>query len=261
MNSFITGVWYQPTSLIPTWASRGCNTLMGYNYDPATYVVDYPLWKAAAVANGMKYIVQWSAGLLTGADNSDPNLAGVLHVDEPDGIHNTTPGTIIDTYNVIKAALPSKPVYLNVDGRVIPNRPFSDYKCYAYGADVLSSDTHVINFGDGPQNIPQIGVNTDTLIAAGKAAGGVKKYMAILECSDQNLRISNFYKQYPQIAALMRGPTATEMALEVNQVIARAASGVIWFPDRIGVNFEAFDGMNAEQVASMTTLNTMLRNR
>jgi hypothetical protein len=263
-NNFITGVWYQPLSSFATWAARGVNTLFGYADEDQPENTHYPTWKAAAAAHGLKYVVQWidpfhthAQQPLTGADNSDPNLLAVMLPDEPDGAGNRTPGQIIDLAIAIKAVLPSKPIFLNVDGFRTQYRPFNDYRCYFQGADWCSLDYYPLNaFGD-INNTTILGQRVDTIINAGAAAGGQKKYFCALECSDQNARVLDWVQAYPDLKARMRGPTAAEMAQEVDEVIRRPLSGIIWFPDRIGGTF-AFDATNAEQQAAMTSINTML---
>jgi hypothetical protein len=266
-NNFITGVWFQPASSFSKWVGRGVNTLIGYESEGNPNSFYASTWKPAAIAAGLKYIVSWkdprdgshsAPGPLTAADNSDPNLLAVALPDEPNGAANMTPGQVLDMYIQIKNTLPNKPVFLNFDGWQTQYRPFNDLRCYCQGADWIAQDFHILNHGDGPEGIPKLGTVMDKLINAGAAAGGEKKYLSCVECADENLRVQSWVQPYPDVKAKMRGPTAAEMAQEVNTVIARKLAGIFWFADKIGLGFENFDNTTIDQAAAVTSINTML---
>jgi hypothetical protein len=256
------------------WVGRGINCLVGYESEGNT--VSYNTWKAAAVAKGMKYIVQWSGGPLNSSHNSDPNLLAVMLPDEPDGANNLSPGQILDMSNAIRAVLPSKPIFLNLDGVKMQWRPFDDYRCYALAADIISMDMYPLNakgsasYIEGP--IPSgngtgglsLAERVDYMKKFGAAAGGSKQYWCAIECSDQNLKVQAYLHDpanQPQgeiLAAAMRGPTVTEMTREVGAAVKHGCTGLFYFPDKIGVNFEAFDNTPSENASAMTALNTYL---
>jgi hypothetical protein len=56
----------------------------------------------------------------------------------------------------------------------------------------------------------------------------------------------------------MRCPTPDEFENEVNTAIAAGAKGVIYFPQKIGKNWEAFDVTPDDVAARMTAVNVKL---
>lgn len=271
---FPIGVWYQPSSSFSKWVGRGINCLVGYESEGGT--VSYASWKSNAVANGLKYIVQYKNGPLTSADNSDPNLMAVMLPDEPDGAGNLTPGQILDMSNSIRAMLPSKPIFLNLDGVKMQWRPFDDYRCYALAADIISMDMYPLNAKGSPSYIEgpipsgngtgglSLAERVDYMKKFGAAAGGSKQYWCAIESGDQNLKVQAWLHDpanQPQgeiLAAAMRGPTVTELTREVSAAVKHGCNGFFYFPDRIGVNFENFDDTPTENASAMTALNTYL---
>lgn len=275
-QDFPIGVWYQPVSSFPKWQSRGINFLMGYESEGNT--VSYSTWKAAAVAHGMKYIVQLKSqgsaavpGPLSGADNSDPNLLAIILPDEPDGAGNLSPGQILDMYNAAKTMCPSKPVFTNWDGWKTQWRPFNDYRCYAIGSDWIGMDYYPFNRGEANATAPNLGMSMfasrlDFVKQAGGSAGGAKKYFAAIECSDQGMRVQG-WMQDPANAingqlrsAVSRGPTINEMSKQIALAVSKGYNGIFYFPDDIGNGFNGFDSTPTDVANAMTGINDYLRN-
>jgi hypothetical protein len=270
VSNFLIGVWYQPFSSHATWKARGINTLWGYEHEGHT--VTYSTWKAAATAQGLKYIVQWADApggtpYLSGADDSDPNLLAVAMPDEPDG-NGYSVGQILDMSLAAKAALPSKPIAINFAGSSFQSVSFANYRCYAQAADWLGYDDYPCNGHGDPNFCTQ---NTSTgwikeinyLKQMGVAAGGAKRYHTFIECSDQNLKVQSWLhapENQPQgeaLAALMRAPTMQEMGQQVAVAVKNGLTGVFYFPQKIGGSF-VFDNTTSETQDAMKTLNAFL---
>jgi hypothetical protein len=94
------------------------------------------------------------------------------------------------------------------------------------------------------------------------AAG--KPVVMFIECSDQNMRVQD-YLHSPENqpigekrAAAMRAPIPDELEWEVATAMSRGAVGVIYFPQKIGKNWEAFDVTPDDVAARMTAVNLKL---
>ncbi len=246
----LIGVWYQPVSSFAKWKSRGINTLFGYESESGTVSLD--AYCTAAATAGLTVLLQWAPASLSRI-KADPNVIGVINQpDEPDGVGNTPPATMLANYQAIKAQT-SKPVFLNVDGRKMQWLPASTYAAYAQAADALCFDYYVLNYGEPVANFPNLTARAQQL----KAAGNGKPVIAIIECSNQDMAVQAWCAGTP-VAAAMRGPTAAEFQQEVAAALAGGVDGVAYFPDVIGTNFVSFDGVPADVAAAMTAQNAQL---
>ncbi len=247
--NFIIGVWYQPKENFQLWKDRGINTLVGYESNTNTSRAQ---WIAAARAAGLFYIIRpdgTSADFQAGTQ--DPNLlAWEQFPDEPDGAGNTLAAAMSANYTQWKSQS-TKPVFINLDGARFQYSQQSDYQGYIQGGDWIGLDYYIINRGEGPENISKLGDAIDRL-KSWIAAGGVnKKIYVFIESSDQNLKASGYFLNG-------RGPTASEMNQEISIATSHGASGIMYFPDIIGRNFEAYDGTPADVAADMTATNAAL---
>ena len=138
-------------------------------------------------------------------------------------------------------------------------RPPADYQQYILGADVLGFDFYPFNGGWGTNGIATIADRLDKLKAW---TNGQKKIYVFIECSDQNLRVQEWTKQNDAtgtpLSPKMRGPTPAEMQKQVEIAIQHGAAGIIYFPDKIGKGWEAFDGTTPECEITMKQINTRL---
>jgi hypothetical protein len=261
---FTIGIWYQPVDLFDLWASRGINTLFGY--EPGTGVA-YADWKARAAATGMRYLTQWvgrdGGAVLNAADDSDPNLLAVMLPDEPDGAGNLTPGQILDLSLQIRKVLPSKPIFLNIDGWKTQWRPAVDYIAYAAACDWMSLDYYPLNHDGDPAKIAFL---ADRVRFMQQIAGGQKQLFCAIETSNQLLA------EQPWTAAIdpvrgrplrefLRGPTAVEVTEQVATVTRQGLVGIFYFPDVIGTGWVSFDGTPPDIAATITVINRMLVGR
>lgn len=241
---FMIGVWYQPASSLPRWKGMGINTAVGVLIEPNVTAADYVNW---AHVNGL-YVV----GKPAEADAHE-------HVDEPDGAGGVAANDIVTQFKAWKGEPggASKPVLLTLDGwRTQYGQP-DDYAHYCQGADWIAFDYYVINRGEGPDAIKKLGERIDQL----KAWAPGKRILAFIEVSDQDLRISDLGTSTlwgPALAPKMRGPTPDEVGAEVQVCVAHGASGVIYFPQKIGKQWEAHDVMPAEVGTRIALINAKL---
>jgi hypothetical protein len=242
----IVGVWYQPIASFDKWKARGINTLFGYEHEGNSVTRDQ--WTAAAREHGLFYITQASDNLKR--DAADPWLLAWMHKDEPDGAGSLTPQQLAEDYAKFKAA-GDKPVVVVFDGHKMQWRPESDYADYARAADWLLHDFYPLNYGDGPEAIPVIGKRLDLL----RRVAPRKRHGVVVETSDQLIskqewthqRVPNREKN---LSEYMRGPTPQEIAAEFAVARQHGATIFLIFPDRIGLNWEAFDGQTDDQAAA-----------
>ena len=254
---FLIGVWYQPASNFDLWKARGINTLIGCPLGAEG--VSREQWMEAARKAELFYVAkptEDSDDLKT--DLADANLLAWEQPDEPDGASNLPPEKIIANYKAWKAA-GNKPVFLNIDGWKTQYRPAPDYIQYFQGADWVGFDYYIINRGEGPENINRLGERLEKIKLW---TGGKKKIFVFIECSDQNLKVSDWGGTADAtgkpIGTRMRGPTAAEMKKEIEVSVAHGAAGIIYFPDVIGKGWEKFDGTTPECETVMKELNAKL---
>jgi hypothetical protein len=253
----VIGVWYQPVSSFEKWKARGINTLVGC--PDGAENVSRADWMAAARQAGLNYIAKPTVDPADiKADLLDANLLAWEQPDEPDGAGNLPPEKIVENFKAWKGA-GNKPVFLNIDGWKTQYRATADYLKYFEGADWIGFDYYILNRGEGPANINKIGERLDKLKAW---TGGKKKLYVFIECSDQNLRVSDWAQGKDatgtQLAPKMRGPTADEMVKEMEVAMAHGAAGIVYFPDVIGKGWESFDGTTPECEVAMKIANAKL---
>jgi hypothetical protein len=261
----IIGVWYQPSHSFDQWKARGINTLMGYESEGNT--VAMPDWKLRARNAGLNYICQPSDDLA--ADAADPNLiAWLLLPDEPDGAGNKKPEEMLAGYKALKAAAPNKPVLINFDGWQMKWKPESMYAEYLKACDWAAVDVYPFNGGQ----LQTIDDYTKRIDELNRAGGGGKRLLAFMECGDQNLKAQDWVqtvyltekgdltntKTDQPVAARMRAPTPAEMKQEIDALVAHGVTGIIYFPDKIGKGWEAFDNTTPELEAAMIKINADL---
>lgn len=242
-------VWYQPASSHPKWKARGIQILYGYENegDPSASKLD--AWCATAKTNGLSYVLQDSAA----AHWEDPECIGVfLTPDEPNGDGHKTPAEM-KALSDAKRAKTKKPLWLSLNGGALVNEPDAEVAAYCASADVITFFSYAYNYGRGAAGV--LGEIPPSLDKLRRCAPG-KPIVFIGECSDQNKRIANWWKDQP-IATSMRGPTADEMAFEYGVALAHGANGIAYFPDRIGVNWEAFDGTTPPCEVAMKNFNAL----
>ena len=242
---FVVGAWRQPASSFQLWKSRGINTLIGTVSGVGQDALTDADYCAKAHAAGI-YVI---------ADCNDADAHE--QIDEPDGVGNIAPEVIVKRYKLWKT-VDSRQTLLNVDGWKTQYRSAADYAQYFQGADWIGFDYYIINRGEGPDNIGRLGERCDFI----KRLAPGKRIFACIECSDQNLRVTDWAKtpdaSGTPAAPRMRAPTPDEMEKEIRVCVAHGASGIIYFPDVIGLGWQSFDGTPSELSARMTSVNATL---
>jgi hypothetical protein len=239
----VIGVWSQPTNSFDKWKGRGINTLVGYEGLSGTVSVE--TFSAEAVKRGMYMIRHPNAD--PKKDIGQKNLLGWMLNDEPD-YHNTPYQTVINEYNKLKAVSKNIPVMVNFSGASAlwhyGNWGEADYRNYLKGADWVSNDLYPITAHNRPTALDAPGKAVETL---SKWSGG-KRQFAVIEASDQEL---------PGRQAAYPGVTADQFRAQVFNAIISGATGIIYFPQRIGGGFK-FDSMNATVEAEMKKTNARI---
>jgi len=255
---FGPATWYQPAENFPACRARGMTTICGY---AATVPLD--AWCAALKANGLtawcQYTAQTAAFFAAHPEYRQLILGWIELPDEPNGGGNATPAQCADEYRSIKAAFPDWPILLNLDGRPLRSQTsLATMAAYGAAGDVLAFDYYAINDGDGPGAIVQIG---NILRMLHQACPG-KPVIAVLESSDQDLRVSDWGKSLDAsgkvLGLSMRGPTLLEVGQSAATAVANDAAGVIWFEQVIGAGWEKFYGVPAPIEAAMPAINGIL---
>ncbi|HEY7118657.1 MAG TPA: calcium-binding protein [Tepidisphaeraceae bacterium] len=243
-NPFVIGVWSQPTYSFDKWKSRGINTLVGYEGLSGTVSVD--TFSAEAVKRGM-YMIRQPNAANPAKDKTQKNLLAWMLNDEPD-FHNTPFATVVNQYKSLKSVDPNRPVFVNFSGSSVlwhyGNFGESDYKKYLAGADWVSNDLYPMNAHNRPTALDAPGKAVETLA---NWSGG-KRQFAVIEASDQQL--AGREHDYP-------GVTADQFRAEVFNAIISGATGIIYFPQRIGDGF-SFDAMNSSVEGEMKKTNARI---
>ena len=242
-NPFVIGVWSQPAWSFDKWKGRGINTMVGYEGLSGT--VSNEAWSSAAVSKGLYMIRQ--ANATPSKDISQKNLLAWMLNDEPD-FHNTPYQTVVSNYQKLKAADSKIPVMVNFSGSSAlwhyGNWGEADYKNYMKGADWISNDLYPMNAHNRPSALDAPGKAVETLA---NWSGG-KRQLAVIEASDQQLPGKEY--AYP-------GVTSDQFRAEVFNAIISGATGIIYFPQRIGDGFN-FDAMNSSVEGEMKKTNSRI---
>lgn len=150
---FPIGVWLQEPDLAPQYQQAGINLYVGLWEGPT------PEQLATLERYGMPVIATQNAvGLGTGERGP---LVGWSHQDEPDNAQPlpeggygppVDPAVIVDRYEQMVAADPTRPVFLNLGQGVAnddwigrgPDASLEDYPKYARGTDIISFDVYPV---------------------------------------------------------------------------------------------------------------------
>ena len=158
---FPIGVWLQDPRNADRYKAAGINLYVGLWRGPTSSQLS-TLAKA-----GMPVICDQSSFALKEKDN--PIIAAWMHGDEPDNAQSLgqgkgygppiTPAKIVEEYNEMRAADPSRPVLLNLGqsvawdnyiGRGVRRNHPEDYPKYLQGCDIVSFDIYPV-VHDSPQ--------------------------------------------------------------------------------------------------------------
>jgi hypothetical protein len=240
---FIIGVWSQPSYSFAKWRARGINTVV--SFESLSGTVPYGDWRAELERQNL-YAIRQPQGALA-QDARDPRLLAWMHPDEPDiTSNNVAPALLQRQYKRWKKAARGLPVFLNLCGPCVMqgNSRESRYRAWISAADWVSNDFYPVTGNGRPDWIdlsrdpqPRMGLVLDRL-----ASWSHKPQIEIVEASNLG------YGRNPRAA------TPAELRGMVWHSIIHGASGIVYFPQRIGGRFK-FDAAPANIVAEMKRLN------
>ncbi|MDB5324402.1 MAG: hypothetical protein JWN40_6033 [Phycisphaerales bacterium] len=241
-SPFVIGVWSQPVNSFDKWKARGINTVVGYEGQSGTVSVEK--FSAAAVADGLYMIRHPNAD--PAKDIGQKNLLAWMQNDEPD-YHNTDPSVLQKEYAALKKVDPNKPIFVNFSGSSAlwgyGGKTQADYQAWMKGADWIGNDLYPITAHNRASALDAPGLAVERLA---QWSGG-KRQMAVIEVSDQEL---SDHPEYP-------GVTAAQFRSEVFNAVISGATGIIYFPQRIGGGF-VYDHMNTQVETEMKSVNARL---
>lgn len=251
---FPIGVWLQNPANAPRFRAAGINTFVGLWQGPTEAQLD-----ALKAADMLVICSQNEMALRRG----DTNIIAWMHGDEPDNARKLAarlgygapilPEKIVEDYRKLKAADPSRPVFLNLGQGVAwdgwygrgrrSNHP-EDYPEYLKGCDIASFDIYPANHGS------QAVAGKLWFVAHGVErlrnwTGDTKPVWACIECTN--------------IGESGRKPTPTEVRAEVWMALIHGADGLNYFVHQFKPKFiEAALLEDAEMLAAVTAINRQI---
>ncbi|HYE20229.1 MAG TPA: calcium-binding protein, partial [Tepidisphaeraceae bacterium] len=243
-SKFVIGVWSQSPWRLASWKARGINTAIGYESMGGTVSVDQ--FSQYAQNAGLMMIRHPNWANLAG-DKKWSNLIGWMHDDEPDG-HGTPASKLQADYAKMKAAWSNMPVMVNFNGSTVlwgyGTTTAAGYQAYMKGADWISQDLYPIASHNRPSALDAPGLASAKLA---QLSGG-KRQIAVIEAADMEL--PNPRGDYP-------GVTADQFRAEVFNAVIAGATGIVYFPQRIGKGF-LWENMTPAVEAEMVKTNGRL---
>lgn len=221
---FPLAVWLQSTARAPEYEAIGINVYVGLGRGPT----DRQLSELKAA--GMFAVCRQNRLGLAHVD--DPTIIAWMQQDEPDDAQSrpgpgydppVTPGRIVELYDSMKAADPTRPVFMNLGqgvawdhfiGRGVRTNKPQDYPEYLKGCDIASFDIYPVVHGD-PRirgELWRVPYGVQRLV---KWTDGRKPVWNCIECT----RINN-----PRIK-----PTPAQVRSEVWMAIIHGSRGIIYF--------------------------------
>ena len=252
---FPVAVWLQNPANAPRYRQAGINLYVG-------------LWKgptgeqlAELKRHGLRVIcAQNAVGL---AHRDDTTIVGWMHGDEPDNAQSRRdgrgydppfpPARIVENYQRLKQADPSRPVLLNLGqgvawdgwyGRGVRTNHPEDYPEYVKGCDIASFDIYPACH-DHPDVAGKLWFVADGVARLGNWAGDERRIWNCIECT----RISN-----PNAKA-----TPQQVKAEVWMSIVRGSRGIIYFVHQFKPTFiEAGLLADTEMLEGVTAVNRQI---
>jgi hypothetical protein len=254
-NFFPIAVWLQSPAKAEQYRKAGINTYVGLWKGPSEEQL------ATLKKAGMKLICrQNSVGL---QHLEDPTIIGWMHGDEPDNAQSLpqgkgygppiTPAKIVEGYEKVRAADPSRPVLLNMGqgvawdnyiGRGVRRNHPEDYPEYMKGADIVSFDIYpaVHDSKEIAGNLWYVPKGVERLINWSK---GEKVVWNCLECT----HISNVAKK----------ATPRQLRAEAWMSLIHGSRGLIYFVHQFKPVFrEAALLDDPEMLQAATELNNQI---
>jgi hypothetical protein len=223
-NWFALGVWLQDPDRAAEYKAIGINFYIGLWQGPTEEQL------AALKKAGMPIVCEQNDVALKHLD--DPGIIAWMHMDEPDNAQSDgkggygpplTPEKIVEIYKKIKAADPTRPVYLGLGqgvawdnwvGRGVRTNKPEDYPEYVKGCDIASFDIYPVVHGNGEikGKLWKVPYGVERLV---QWTGGQKPVWTAMECT----RISN-----PNAK-----PTPAQVRTEVWMALIHGSRGIVYF--------------------------------
>ena len=255
-NSFPIAVWLQDPVNAARFKAAGINLYVGLWQGPTEAQL------AALKTAGMPVIcAQNPVGL---AHKADPLILAWMHGDEPDNAQSRPLGLgygppvpaadVIQGYQKVRAADPSRPVLLNLGqgvawdnwyGRGDRSRHPEDYPEYLRACDIASFDIYPV-VHDSPEVAGKLEFVARGVERLGQWTGGVKPVWCCIECT----HISNAKAK----------ATPAQVRAEVWLALIHGASGLVYFVHEFKPAFkEAAMLDDPPMLAAITDLNRQIR--
>jgi hypothetical protein len=248
-------VWLQSPANADRYRDAGFNTYIALWKGPTEEQL------SALKKAGMRIVCDQNKVALRHLDDRD--ILAWMHGDEPDNAQElpgrkgygppVPPGKIIEDYQRIRAADPSRPVVLNLGqgvawdgwyGRGVRSNHPEDYASYVKGCDIASFDIYPANH--------------DRKEVAGKlwfVADGVRR---LVDWTGTNRRVWNCI-ECTAIADPKRKPTPQQVRCEVWMSLIHGSRGLIYFVHQFEPTFrEAALLDDAEMLAAVTAINRQI---
>ena len=223
---FPIAVWMQDPALAARYQTAGFNTYVALPYidnHPSPTEEHLTVLKQA----GMRVICDQNAVAMKHLDDS--TIVGWMQGDEPDvkwgsgegqeAVMPVLPETIIADYEKMRAADPSRPVFLNLaNGDLIERGArrghMEDYPEYIKGCDIVSFDVYPVS-SVRPEVLGKLWYVADGVKRLVQWSNGRKVVWNCLECT--------------RINSINRQPTPQEVRCEAWMSIIHGSRGFIWF--------------------------------
>jgi hypothetical protein len=253
---FPIAVWLQNPAIAPRYKAAGINLYVGLWKGPTEEQL------ADLKRHGMRLICSQNAVGL--AHRDDPTIVGWMHGDEPDNAQSRRdgrgydppipPARIVESYQRLKQADPSRPVLLNLGqgvawdgwyGRGVRTNHPEDYPEYVKGCDIASFDIYPACH-DHADVAGKLWFVADGVRRLRSWAGDERRVWNCIECT----RISN-----PDAKA-----TPRQVKAEVWMSLVRGTRGIIYFVHQFKPEFiEAGLLADAEMLAEVTAVNRQIQ--
>lgn len=257
-NFFPIAVWLQEPANAGRYRAAGTDLYAGLWQGPTAAQLD------ALQRADMPVLCEQNSLALAQRDRS--TIAGWLQQDEPDNAQPVTdpttgkqgygpfvpPARVVDTYNRLKAADPSRPVILNL-GQGVANDEWigrgngaqlTDYETYVKGGDIISFDVYPMAGLDRPHPenyLWYVAKGVDRLV---RWTGGHKPVWACIECT----RIGGGGKATPE-----------QVRSEVWMALTSGARGITYFVHQFKPRFDEHALLDdPEMLRAVTAINRQI---
>lgn len=255
-NFFPIAVWLQSPRNAERFKAAGINLYVGLWRGPNAEQL------AALAKAGMPVVCAQNSYGLTQKDN--PIIVGWMHNDEPDNAQAQgegqgwgppiLPAKIVADYERLRAADPTRPVFLNLGqgvaydnyiGRGVRRNRMEDYPEYVQGADIVSFDIYPV-VHDKPEVAGKLEFVPRGVQRLVEWTGGAKPVWNCIECT----HIGN-----PAAKA-----TPAQVRAEVWMSLIHGSRGLIYFVHQFEPAFkEAALLDDPEMLAAVTAINRQIR--